>query len=51
MYIYLLDGNRHLSTYGVIYKPNKENGIECYGDANLSYGWAKSDANNVENGM
>ena len=40
-----------LSTYWVIYKNNKEKGIEYYVDTNFSSGWAQADVNNVENAV
>ena len=47
----LPDGNRHLSVCGVVYRPDKEKGIECYVDANFAGGWAQVDVDNAENVM
>ena len=41
MYIDLSVRNRRLSTIAVVYKPDKEKGIKCYVNANLSGGWAQ----------
>ena len=43
-----LIGNK---TRGIIYKPDKSRGLECYFDADFSGGWTQSDADNVENVM
>ena len=45
----LLDGNRRLSTWGIVYITNKEKVIECYIYA--VSGWAQADADNAENFM
>ena len=47
----LLDSNCHLSTHGVVYKQYKENGLECYVNADFSDGWYQADEDNVENFM
>ena len=44
-------GNRRLSTCGVVYNTDKEKGITCYVNVDFAGGWAKADANNVENFM
>ena len=36
MYMDLLDGTCRLFTRGVLYKPNKENCIECYVDSDFT---------------
>ena len=36
-------------TSGIIYKPARSRGLECYVDANFSGGWTKADAENAEN--
>ena len=51
LYVDLTGGNRRLSTCGIVYKPNKYKGIECYVYADFSGGWAQSDSDNVENSM
>ena len=33
---------------GVIFKPNKEKGMECYVDADFAGGWDKADSGNLE---
>ena len=38
-HMYLLYWTCCLSTHGVLYKPDKEKGIECYVDANFSGVW------------
>ena len=50
-YVYLPYGNLRLSTYGVVYKPNKEKGIKCYIDADFTGGWGQAAADNAENFM
>ena len=35
----LMDGNRWLSTRGVVYRTNKGKIIECYIDTNFTSGW------------
>ena len=34
---------------GIIYKPNKFKGLECYVDANFAGGWSQADAYNANN--
>jgi hypothetical protein len=34
---------------GIIYKPDKTNGLECYVDANFAGGWSQAVADNAEN--
>ena len=46
-YIDILDGNRRLSTYRLVYSPNKEKGIEFYVDAEFAGGLAQADADNT----
>ena len=36
-------------TRGIVYKPDKSKGIECYVDANFAGGWSQADAENAEN--
>ena len=36
-------------TRGIIYKPDKSRGLECYVDADFSGGWTQADAENAEN--
>ena len=50
-YVDLPDGNRRLSTRGVVYHPDKEKFIQCYVDTNFSGGWAQTDTDNAENVM
>ena len=50
-YVDIPDGNRQLSTHGVVYKPYVEKGIESYVDAEFSAGWAQEDSYNAENDM
>ena len=40
----LPDGNRRLSTSGVVYNPDKEKCIECCVDAYFSVAWSQADA-------
>ena len=47
MYIDLSVINRRLSTIAVVYKPDKEKGIEYYADADFAGGWDQADANNA----
>ena len=42
---YLLDTRKH----GIIYKPDKKVGLECYVDADFSGGWSQADSDNAEN--
>jgi hypothetical protein len=42
---YLLD-TRWL---GILYKPNKDKGLECYVDAAFASGWSQANAKNGEN--
>ena len=49
--MYLPYGNRRLSTCGVVYKPDKEKGIEYYIDAEFSGGWDQAYSDNAENVM
>ena len=46
-YVDLPDGNQRLFTHGVVYRPDKEKGIECYLDSKFAGGWAKSDSDNA----
>ena len=34
---------------GIIYKPNKSKGLECYVDADFAGGWSQANANNANN--
>ena len=43
----LLDVNWQLTTRGVVYKPDKGKGIECYVYAKFSGGWAQVDSDNA----
>ena len=36
-------------TRGIIYKPDKSRGLECYIDADFSGGWNQADTDNAEN--
>ena len=47
----LLDETRRLSTCGIVYKTDKEKGINCYVYAEFAGGWSQADADNVENVM
>ena len=47
-YTDLPGGNRQLSTYGIVYRLNKEKLVECYVDVNFSGGWDQADAYNAE---
>ena len=38
-------------TIGIIYKPDKSRGLECYVDADFSGGWTQANADNAENVM
>ncbi len=42
---YLLDTRKH----GIIYKPDKSLGLECYVDADFVGGWSQADSDNAEN--
>jgi hypothetical protein len=42
---YLLDTRKR----GIIYKPNKSKGLECYVDANFAGGWSRANADNADN--
>ena len=42
---YLLDTRKR----GIIYKPDKSKGLECYVDADFAGGWSKADAKNADN--
>lgn len=42
---YLLDTRKH----GIIYKPDRSKGLECYVDADFAWGWTQADASNAEN--
>jgi hypothetical protein len=42
---YLLDTRKR----GIIYKPDKNVGLECYVDANFACGWSQADSDNAEN--
>ena len=50
-YMDLPDRNKWLSTYRVVYKPDKEKSIRFYTDAKLADRWAQADVNNAENSM
>ena len=45
------DVNRRLYTRVIVYIHNKEKGIKCYTDAEISGGWDQSDADNAENAI
>ena len=51
MYMDLLDGNRRLTTRGVVNKPDIRKDIECYVNTNFSGGWDQTDANDSEKVM
>jgi len=42
---YLLDTRKR----GIIYKPDKSKGLECYVDADFAGGWSQVDADNADN--
>ncbi len=42
---YLLDTRER----GIIYKPDKSKGLECYIDADFAGGWSQADAENANN--
>ena len=42
---YLLDTRKG----GIIYKPDKSKGLECYVDTEFAGGWSQADANNADN--
>ena len=44
----LPDGNRRLTTRGVVYKPDIEKGIESYVDADFSGGWDQAYDDNAK---
>ena len=50
-YVYLPDGNRRLTTCGVVYRPDIENGIKYFVDANFSGICAQADSDHAENSM
>ena len=50
-YVDLPDENWRLSTSGIVYKTNKEKGIECYVDSEFPSRWTQAEANNAENVM
>ncbi len=35
--------------HGIIYKPDKSKGLECYVDANFAGGWSQANAKNADN--
>ena len=49
--MFLLDGKICLSTCGIVYKTDKEKGIDCYVDADFVDGWDQAHASNTENAM
>ena len=51
MYMDLSYITRHLSVHRVVYKPNKELGIECYGNAGIAGVWSQEDSDNADNFM
>ena len=50
-YVDLPDENWWLSTYSVVYSPDKEKVVDWNVDADFSGGWDKSDSDNAENTM
>ena len=42
---YLLDTR----SQGIMYKPNKTRGLECYVDTDFTEGWLKADAEDADN--
>ena len=44
---YLLDTRKH----SIIYKPDKNIGLECYVDADFASGWSQADSDNAENSI
>ena len=42
---FLLDTQKR----GIIYKPDRSKGLECYVDADFAGGWTQADASNAEN--
>ena len=34
---------------GIIYRPDKSKGLECYVDADFAGGWTQADSDNTEN--
>jgi hypothetical protein len=42
---------RHTKNRGIIFKPDKTKGLECFVDADFSGGWNQADANDAENLM
>ena len=34
---------------GIIYRPDKSKGLECYVDAEFAGGWTQADSDNTEN--
>jgi hypothetical protein len=42
---YLLDTRKR----GIIYKPDKSKGLECYVDADFAGGWSQADSDNADN--
>ena len=47
-YVDLRYGNFQLSTRGVVYRPDKDKGIECYIYEDFDGGWAQPDTDNTE---
>ena len=47
----LPDVNWRLNTRNVVYRPDIEEYIKCYVDAEFAIGWAQADADNAENLM
>ena len=47
----LPDGNGRLTKCGVFYKPDIEEFIEYYSDANFDGVWAHADANSIEHAI
>ena len=46
-HMYLPDGNLRVNTYGVVYKPYIEKGIECYVGVEFSGGRDQADSDNA----
>ena len=44
---YLLDARKR----GIIYKPDKSKGLECYFNADFAGGWSQANADNADNAL
>ena len=47
-YVNLPKRIRRVTTHGVVYRPDTEEGIDSYVDVNFSGGWAQAEDDNAE---